>query len=268
MWATPLKDVKTVLKRHENVLRSCLSHIVDVLSSIDVIYMQAHGVKQQTLYRIGDTSDFIASTLTDFVASNAYKNQAIRKFIRKWMQWFNIGYDFKISIALDEAFTISILESDSDTKGFPMAHLGMGAIQLMILLLGLATQMKKYQGYMFEYPMIVLEEPEQNLHPALQSKLADLFSELTRCYDFRFIVETHSEYLIRRSQVLMADPTKAIWYTPNREEIEGLEKPFKVYYFPSVGAPYDMKYREDGRFAEEFGSGFFDEASNLAISLF
>ena len=267
-WATPYKEAAKSLNLMSQEIQRCISRINEVLSSMDVTYIQAHGVSQRTLYKIGDTSDFAASTLTDFVSSRAYKNKPIREFIQRWMRWFNIGHDFKIDTALDEAFTVSILENENDSKGFPMAHLGMGSIQLMILLFGLATQMKNYSGMVFDYPTIIIEEPEQNLHPALQSKLADLFSELTRRFSFRFIIETHSEYLVRRSQVLMADPTQAIWYHEGIEEVEDMEHPFKVYYFPNNGNPYDMKYREDGCFAEEFGTGFFDEASNQAFKLF
>jgi hypothetical protein len=46
------------------------------------------------------------------------------------------------------------------------------------------------------------------------------------------------------------------------------KNPFKVYYFPEEGMPYDMKYRTDGCFSNEFGHGFFDEASKLAFKLF
>ena len=97
-----------------------------------------------------------------------------------------------------------------------------------------------------------VEEPEQNLHPMLQSKLADLFYELNREYGFRFIIETHSEYLIRKSQVIVGEANKSN---------EPFNNPFKVYYFPSEGEPYDLPYAKSGRFEEQFGTGFFDEAS-------
>ena len=56
----------------------------------------------------------------------------------------------------------------------------------------------------FKTSIIVIEEPETNLHPALQSKLADLFIECYEKYDIQFIIETHSEYLIRKLQYLIA----------------------------------------------------------------
>lgn len=137
----------------------------------------------------------------------------------------------------------------------------MGSIQLMMLLFALATSIKRNIGSVFGKPTVVIEEPEQNLHPMVQSRLADLLYDINSQFGLRFIIETHSEYLIRRSQVLVAEQCQnnSSWIVNN---------PFKVYYFPNDGIPYDMVYRPDGRFSEEFGGGFFDEASNLAISLF
>ena len=109
--------------------------------------------------------------------------------------------------------------------------------------------------------MIIIEEPEQNLHPRLQSKLADLFADVAKDESYKFLVETHSEYLIRRSQVLVAQKNLA------EEDLEA-QNPFKVYYFPADGLPYDMGFQSNGKFIESFGSGFFDEADNAAIELF
>jgi len=45
------------------------------------------------------------------------------------------------------------------------------------------------------------------------------------------------------------------------------ELPFKVYYFDKEKGPYQMTYREDGIFRENFGTGFFDVASQHAVQL-
>ena len=43
--------------------------------------------------------------------------------------------------------------------------------------------------------------------------------------------------------------------------------PFITYYVPRNGLPYSLGYRKDGKFRESFGSGFYDEASNLAFEI-
>ena len=125
----------------------------------------------------------------------------------------------------------------------------------MILLFRVATKMAEagigYDTKKVDF-LLIIEEPEQNLHPMLQSKLADLFYELNHEYGFRFIIETHSEYLIRKSQVIVGKSNK---------NGGPFNNPFRVYYFPSEGEPYDLPYAKSGRFEEQFGTGFFDEAS-------
>ena len=132
----------------------------------------------------------------------------------------------------------------------------MGSIQIVVLLLRLATLIRKYKGQQLT---ILLEEPEQNLHPALQSKLAELIHTISHKYDVRFIVETHSEYLIRKTQVIVAKLNRSL---------DMAENPFKVFYLPDNGSmPYEMEYRKDGKFSNEFGSGFFDEANKLLFDI-
>ena len=141
-----------------------------------------------------------------------------------------------------------------------LADKGMGGIQLMILLMRLAiiirTDIKNKMS-----TIVLLEEPEQNLHPAFQSKLSMLFYEINKKYGIRFIVETHSEYMIRSSQVIVAKKQFC------DDEVLRKENPFKVYYFPTIEEPYQMQYRRDGNFSNEFGKGFFDEANNLLFEI-
>lgn len=51
---------------------------------------------------------------------------------------------------------------------------------------------------------VILEEPEIHLHPLAQAVLAELFVAVSRERGIQFIVETHSEYLFRRMQTLIA----------------------------------------------------------------
>ena len=110
-------------------------------------------------------------------------------------------------------------------------------------------------------PIILIEEPEQNLHPSLQSKLAELFCEISEKYKIRFIVETHAEYLIRRAQVLVGDME-----CKSQEEVDE-KNPFKVFYFPSNGVPYDMGMAPTGKFLRNFDEGFFDVAAKLNMEV-
>ena len=108
-----------------------------------------------------------------------------------------------------------------------------------------------------DHPTLAIEEPEVSLHPCWQSMLAEIFVDASK-HGVHFIVETHSEYLIRKTQAMVAN-------YKTRKEFE--ERPFVVYYIERNGDAYDLEYTETGRFAKSFGPGFLDEASRSSVEI-
>lgn len=234
------------------------------LSRIEYLY--AHAVTQTVIYSAKDTNDYLSKTIHEFASMSKSDVDYKRDFIKRWMQEFNIGVDYRIISVGGEAHIVKVVNNDGEEVN--LADKGMGSIQLMVLLFRLAIYLPMKISERRNTPLpfkrisqiIIIEEPEQNLHPMLQSKLADLFYDLYINYAFRFIIETHSEYLIRRTQVLVSKM--------NLSEVElNKQNPFKVYYFPKEGTPYDMHYLSDGHFQEAFGEGFFDEAGKWSREL-
>jgi len=247
---------KNILKGKSPLLNAMAIDLEHLLSFEQVEYIYAHSASQQVLYNIKDSNDFLSKTIHEFYMSRISEGDVEYSFIQKWMDMFDIGVSFKIETVAGEAYQVEITDTDNDTV--QLADKGMGSIQMMILLLRLATLIRKYKGATTPVTMLV-EEPEQNLHPAFQSLLADLLLEVNQEYGCHFIVETHSEYLIRRSQALVA----TLYGTKNSL----VNNPFVTYYMPKNGVPYSMSYNENGRFEEKFGEGFFDEAgkSNMIL---
>lgn len=225
-----------------------------------VEYIYAHAVTQTVIYSAKDTNDYFVKTIHEFANRRILNNSTIHSFITKWMQEFNIGVDYEIKSIGGEAHIVKIKGKDGDLVN--LADKGMGSIQLMILLFRLATKMSELRlgiRSSMNGSTIIVEEPEQNLHPMLQSKLADLFFSLNQEYGFKFIIETHSEYLIRKTQVIVGERYKS------EEDLK--QNPFKVYYFPADGTPYDMGYTTSGLFREKFGDGFINEAGKLHMTV-
>jgi len=111
------------------------------------------------------------------------------------------------------------------------------------------------------YSSIIIEEPEANLHPNLQSKLADVLVLAHKTFGIYFILESHSEYLIRKLQYLTA-----------KKEIN--KKDVLIHYFNSdefvnEKEPKVKKIQIDefGALTDSFGPGFYDEATNLQFEL-
>ena len=261
-----------IVKHNQEELKSVIDDIrfgeksiISVLSSCELEYIHAHAASQKVIYLKEDRSDILSRTLTKFCKAKIQPGDPEWTFIKKWMNadFFGIGDDFRIDDIQGAGYMLKILEGDYEMN---LADKGTGSIQMMTLLLCMAVIINKVRTQIY-CPTVLIEEPEQNIHPMLQSKLADLFhdfwAEISCDNDnCNLIIETHSEYMIRRTQVLVAEQCN------NDEEMLDAV-PFKVYYFP-VGKnelPYDMEYEKNGRFRKSFGSGFFDEAGSQSLKL-
>lgn len=240
-----------------------LSHRIDSLMYMTPLmeYIYAHAASQIVLYNSAD-NNYLSRTVHEFAELREESDVEAYDFVKKWMNFFEIGKTFDLQSIGGEAHTLDI--TDYDGKTTPLADKGMGTIQLMILLLRISlivNSKTKYARFSSIPTIVIVEEPEQNLHPKKQSLLIDFFNAIYEQYHIRFIIETHSEYMIRRSQVMVAERKF------KSEEDLNENCPFKVYYFPQDGTPYDMKFQISGRFERQFGNGFFDEASTSALTL-
>ena len=263
-------------KHEEDLINRSYRELERLLDTFSVEYISAHAANQNTLYNTADRNDYIAQTVHDFYREKIVPGEKEFQIILDWMKTFEIGSSFDIMSIGGEAYQVSI--TDSDGSSAPLADKGMGSIQMMILLLRLATIMRRNKKANEEVGVVnlfdvqtpslpttvIIEEPEQNLHPRLQSWLADLFLYLKKEANMRFIIETHSEYLIRKTQVLVAQE--------NYEDEDALKEnnPFMVYYFDGDNEKkpyYQMEYELSGAFKDKFGEGFFDEASKLDMTI-
>ena len=259
------KDSKLLFKKasaiEKDIIDESFGRFESLINDYNFEYIYAHSVHQKSTYSYDASiknEDFISQTIS------RYYNQEMRHrinlvesekspkaFVRQWMDFLNIGEDFEIkgetslTVASDDRkLTVTMFDGDDE---YNLSTKGIGFIQLFTLLLRLATIVTSNE----RLKTVVIEEPEQNLHPALQSKLADLFYNIYQETGCQIIVETHSEYIVRKSQVIVSDLS------------EGEDNPFKVYYFPSKRKPYELRYAPDGSFLDRFGTGFYDEAAQL-----
>ena len=285
------EDNNETRRQLHNVLSYILAskrNLIDIISKIRVEYISIHSVNQNNIYNIEDKNDYIAKVIHAYYNSGIKEGDEMYSWIKEWISKkddrFNIGDDFTILRLGDSAYQVRIFEEDDIHF---LADKGMGTIQIMVLLLRLATIIKdnrlnrnfQYEGKNIKnglkinvdkviVPTIIIEEPEQNLHPKIQSVLANFFLDAHKRFGCKFIIETHSEYMIRKSQVLvkkMAQKNNA----DTNEELKEIN-PFKVFYFDSKNENipfYEMEYRIDGNFSNDFGNGFYDESTKLLYDI-
>lgn len=259
-------------------------------------YAGTSAVNVKRLYALSEDDEFTRLLRRYNAARKTKKDEAVAdSFVNKWIKKFGVGDHISIEVDSEGlGMTLRLHRDSNDTKGILLADCGYGITQLLSVLLNIEVEImeSKYytrtslnfdeefyiskedylsrlkvvsemvdKNYSLYNCTIAIEEPENHLHPRYQSLLADMFYDAYKNYGIHFVIETHSEYLIRRTQVLVAREKHE-----TDEEVEN-RCPFATYYVPKNGEPYSLKYRKDGKFKEEFGSGFYDEASNLAFEI-
>ena len=244
----------------------------------NVHYISSESAKIKRLYSLDGENDSFSRILMKYIEAkrNYNKNEYEDsynpdEFLNTWLQKFEIAHHVSIKNTDDGlGVTLRVFTDENDKEGHLLADEGYGMTQLFSIILGIETLALSIPKHIisrdnmkeeYDYSLMAIEEPENHLHPSYQSMLAKMFYDAYKSFNIHFIVETHSEYMIRKSQLITADMN----FTSNDEADEKSE--FITYYMPKDGIPYSLGYRKDGKFKEQFGTGFFDEASNLAFEL-
>ena len=221
-----------------------------------------------------------------FIGKRDYEEDS---FMNRWIEKFEIGK--AISLHIDKeglGVQIRLHKADGD-EGRILADEGYGITQLVSILLQIETailaakgekvnrfwrfeNLDKYDFNTFHYEIntIAIEEPEIHLHPKYQSLLADMFLEAYEKYNIHFIIETHSEYLIRKTQLLAAkiEPIDDKTNIPAFYE-KGVDS-ISIFYVDSNNKEKPanrINICNDGYLDDSFGDGFYDEASRLSRRL-
>lgn len=251
------------LVKYQSKLENIDSRFEKAVSSIRLEYVYSHDAGQRVLYNKKDENDYVSKSIHEFYNQLITSETKLGKEMKSWLSKFCGVDDYKVENINGEAYRFTL---EVDGKWVDLADMGRGTIQLTTLFVRIASIIQKYTNedrmLLPEItPIVLVEEPEQNLHPALQSKLTDLFYSVYKDHGIRFIIETHSEYMVRETQIQVAK----LKYGDESELTT--KNPFAVLYFPSTGTPYIMGYSMKGGFINNFGTGFFDKATLLQLEL-
>lgn len=224
-------------------------YINDLKNESDLIHLAP--VRTELLtdfqeYNFMQEDDFSNQLLKGTIAGiQVTKDEAIIK-INQIFKVFSLSYELLPPKKNSKSIILRDILSGSDLN---IADLGFGFSQIIPIILTCLTTAKN---------TVLIEQPESQLHPKLQSELAELFyiGAIGRCN--QILIETHSEYMIRKFQVLIRQQKLflddlAIYYVDKDEKGRSHVR--------------EMELDESGQFMQEWPSGFFDESYKHALNL-
>lgn len=251
----------------ENCFKASWKTLIQRVNSIN--YLSTIREENSRIYTATNNSPFI-KLLKDY-NSNEFQHS---RFINKYLNAFKIGKEISVKYTLKyQLIGVSVVTFEGTKRD--LVDFGYGIKQLILILIQISVlaeinkrTIEDYDEegeYMYDFykpSMLLVEEPETNLHPKWQSLLADMFVEANQNFNIQFIIETHSEYLIRKFQTLVA-----------KNNIKGVN--IKIFYLRSPQNISDNKKQIETLNIEEDGSidyhvfdkGFFDESYNLEFGL-
>jgi len=167
--------------------------------------------------------------------------------VSKWLGEMSSGID--ISVTVHEQLQIASLTyqyvyGEQTTGQYTPLNVGFGITYVLPVIVAL---LKSKPG-----DLLIIENPESHLHPAGQSKIAELCA-IAAASGVQIIIETHSDHFLNGVRVA----TKKEILKPDES---------KIYYFEKVSDSLEtiahaLNIDQDGRI-DEWPTGFFDEWDN------
>lgn len=159
--------------------------------------------------------------------------------VRYWSRRIGIATDVDAGRPAKGGLTIRVTVRPGDSPA-DLLHVGTGVSQAIpVIVLCLAAEPGS---------VILLEQPELHLHPALQSRMADFFAACA-LQGRQIVVETHSEHFVNRIRLLVA-----------RGRLRPEAVAINFFENTSEGTRVKPLVIDERGGMEEWPAGFFDES--------
>jgi len=200
------------------------------------------------LYDIGyDIENYFSPKYFEDTDYKPLKKKNIYEGLIEWLKYFDLADNFKKGELDNGLPTIDLVIKELKLA---LTQLGTGVSQILpVIVQCLITPVGS---------TLIIQEPEQNLHPKWQSLLADLFFGMS-VHGRRCIIETHSEYIIKKLR-----------YRIVADKDEKINKEIKIY-FTTINENGESEFEEIE--INEYGvitnwpEDFFDEGSKWAVDI-
>lgn len=237
----------------EHFLYKVLKPVFEGLKGVEYIGVAERSYQERVFHN--QNSSILNKLLKSGLIQDLNSNRKIKKFVNKWLREFEIGMDFRVSSHENEVYSIEIEKTSK--KWLNSADLGVGSIQLLTMVFAVVCS-ECSKSKRNDILTFLIEEPEASLHPSYQSKFIDFINACRAEFGSRFVIETHSIYLVRKLQNLVAAQGAGL----SSDKV-------LIYYFDGdkkkKERKYPIKIEPNGSLSRSFGRGFLDMESELTF---
>lgn len=185
----------------------------------------------------------------------AQKDRSARKLstqkFNNFTNWFEMIFPGKTVIAEPNEDIVRLKIGNSE-RSDSIADVGFGFSQVLPILVQAAA--------MDPGETLIIEQPELHLHPRAQVAFANFLTSASH-YGIKFIIETHSEHILKGLQLNISNTTSA---TLQNEDLELSCDSLKIYYFNKEDTYDLMQLNQWGEIEGGWPRGFFDESYNIS----
>lgn len=125
-----------------------------------------------------------------------FKQRTLEEACVEWLKYLGVVTSVKTSDKGKLGYELQVKTSPDDKHWQDLTHVGVGVSQILpIVVMALLAKSDE---------VLIFEQPELHLHPKVQSRLCDFFIAITSS-NIQCIIETHSEYMINRLRLRIAE---------------------------------------------------------------
>lgn len=196
-----------------DILQQFIEQISDCLSEYKINYVSPLRAHPKRYYMLDKAKMTISlDTLDgDAIAEVLKENRGVKDNVNNWLSKF--GFEVNVKGFKE---VIHHLNVSQNGLNLDITDVGFGISQVLPIII---------QGFLsVENSITIVEQPEIHLHPMMQADLGDLFIDIIRSKDKKLLIETHSEYLLRRIRrrisegVISSDMVAVCFFHPRTSE--------------------------------------------------
>lgn len=185
----------TMVSYLNSIIVESLKELCSVFSNDRVNYVSPLRAHPKRYYMLDKayTNQSLNTLDGDAIAEVIKDNPVLKRRVNLWLQRFDLAVDIE-----EFKEIIHHLKVQQNNLSLDIPDVGFGISQVLPVII---------QGFLSaSNASLIIEQPEIHLHPKMQADLADLFINFIQgLKDKRLIIETHSEYILKRLRRRIAE---------------------------------------------------------------